>query len=505
MCKYMNIKAKLDLLILHHKSTTIQEFTKFNNRNLLKRIHIVSITLIIIYFYYFFVDFILLRDIEQTSYRETLIIIHILSLVISIIYLFIYQNIKQNEPFISSNKATFLINSYLIIYCFLGVASSLNSQQLTGNIDAYIIIVIGISALFHIRPTHLFFIFFLTQLCFYLGLSLTSGNGYDHITKQINSTATVVVAFLVSFVFYTYRLNAFVSNIQLKVKEDSFRKLFEINPFPLVLTSSVDGRIVEVNNRALEFYGVSMDELPKFKASDFYKSSADRSPIIEELKRTGHVKNHVIEQKVVNGEFKWVLLNYELIDYHNEKCILTGVTDVTDLKKIEAELIKHATTDILTGIQNRRSGLQRLENLLNEAREYHFPFTLCFVDVNNLKIVNDKYGHAEGDYLIKRTCEVIKKYIEEQDIFFRYGGDEFIIVFPQKTLQEVEFLWVNIVKRLSSNHSLTKKPYPISVSHGLYSYSQDEDRTVEEMIEKADQEMYREKLELNKKRTSTIT
>lgn len=495
---YLKIKSKLDHFILSSKSVDIQEFTRTNNLHLFKRLQLISITLIIVYFYYLFADTILLRDVESHSFRLNLIIIHLISLFISLAYLLIYRNIREKEIFAATPKATILINGYILLYVLLGVGTSLNSQQLTGNIDAYIIIVIAVSVLLHVKPTHLFFIFFFSHLLFYIGLSFINPNGYENITKQINSTATVIVAYMIAVVFYTYRLKAFFTRIKLKEKEDSFKKLFDINPFPLVLTSADDGSIIEVNHRAIEFYGVNKEDISKFNATDFYKSNEERQPVIEELKKTGHVKNHIIQQKNMNGEFKWVLLNYELIEYGNRKCILTGVTDVTDLKKIEAELIQHASTDILTGINNRRSGLQQIEDILDKAREYHFPFTLCFVDVNNLKIVNDKYGHAEGDFLIKRTCEVIKGVIEEQDIFFRYGGDEFIMLFPEKSLQEVEYLWNDIVKKLSADHFLHKKPYPVSISHGLFFFDGDEEITIDEMIEIADQEMYREKLAIKK-------
>lgn len=496
--QYQKIKSHISLLISNSQSINYEEFTIYNNRHLLKRLNIISATLVIIYIYYFIADFILLRDIDNLSYRYNLIVIHFLSLFTSIIYLFIYQNIKSSDEFLLSKKPTFLINVYIVLYAFLGVATSLNSQTLTGNIDSYITIIIGIAVLLHFRPLYLFFTFLSTQVVFTIGLSMTSQNSYEQITKQINSTTTVMVAFLISFAFYTYRKNAFFNRIQLKEQEDNFKKLFEINPFPLVLTSAQDGRIIEVNNRALEFYGVAKDEIHLYRAEDFYKSNEERRPIIEELRRTGHVKNHIIEQKVMSGEFKWVLLNYELIEYGNEKCILTGVTDVTDLKKIEAELVQHASIDILTGIYNRRSGLQLLEQLLHQSKQENSTFILCFIDVNNLKVVNDKFGHTDGDYLIKRTCQIIKQYVKEDDIFFRYGGDEFIIAFPERELQDVKGLWDQMVRHLSTDHLRSKKPFPISVSHGLFEYTPDHDISLEDMIECADQEMYREKLEIKK-------
>lgn len=493
-------KIKSTLFKAHkdHQSEHFKRFLHHHNIQLLKRLHIISIALMVLYLYYFFTDFILLAKVDNLSYRIILATIHFLSFFISFIYLFIYRKIKGNDPFLNSWKSEAILSFYILFYGFLGVSASINSQQLTGNVDAYIAIIIGIAVLLHIRPLYLFFLLLVIHSSFYIGLNLTVVNEHDLITKQINSTATVIIAFFISVSFYTLRKNAFFSEASLKEKEDNFKKLFDINPFPLVLTSAVDGRVIEVNKQGLEFYGASRDDIANVKAADFYRSYEERIPIIAELRKSGQVRNQVIQQKVKNGEYKWVILNYELIDFGNEKCILTGVTDITDLKKIEADLIKSATIDLLTGISNRRSGIAQIEKLLTEAKRNHFSFTLCFIDVNNLKMVNDQYGHAEGDNLIKRTCEVIQEFVAKEDIFMRYGGDEFILVFPRKNELDVNLIWEKIIDRLSSEHLMNQKHYPISVSHGLFYFQPDSDISIEEMIQYADEKMYEEKFEMKK-------
>lgn len=495
---FKKIKSALSIIFQEKKLGHFDEFNQDNTRQLLKRLNMISMALLLVYVYYFFADVYLLRAIEDMSFRLTLIIIHLVSLLCSLLYLFIYRKIKSDEEFLQSKKAERLVYLFISFYCILGAAASLNSQKLTGNIDAYIIIIIGIAVLLHIRPVYTFSIFLITQISFCIGLSIVVENGNDFIMKQINSTATVIIAFFVSATFYTYRRNAFIHTLNLEAKENNFMKLFKVNPFPLVITSAVDGRILEVNDQALAFYGAKREDIPNFNAANFYRSDDERRPVIEELRKTGYLRNHIIQQKVLNGELKWVILNYELIDYNDEKCILTGVTDVTDLKRLEAELIQHASIDLLTGIYNRRSGISQMEELLADAKTEYFSFCLCFVDVNNLKVVNDKFGHAEGDYLIRKTCDVIKKHVGDKDIFFRFGGDEFIIVFRRKNTEEVHSIWHLIADTLASIQKLEKKPYPFSASHGLFYYEPGTDITIEDMIRLADEEMYREKNELKK-------
>ncbi|MFE8699356.1 diguanylate cyclase [Cytobacillus sp. FJAT-54145] len=478
-----------------NKGTNIREFREPHNRYLLNRLNIVSITLSILYIFYLYVDIIMLKNVDNISYRYILIFLHLATLMVALIYLFLYRRIKHNRDLFKTNKPTILVNLYIMMFALMGVGASLNSQQLTGNIDAYIIIIIAIAVLFPINPLHLLAIYITNHSLFLIGLSFFSRDEFSLVTKQINSTSTVIISFFISVAFYSYRKRDFYNDLMVKEKEENFRKLFEINPFPLILTRLNTGEIIKVNKSALEFYNVSLKELTYKKAKDFYRTPDDRLTIVNELLETGKVKNHIVEQRISNGEYRWVIINYELIEYANEKCLLAGVTDITAFKKMEAELTEHASIDALTGILNRRSGISLLEEEIEKARNTGEEFILCFIDINNLKVVNDQYGHAEGDQLIKTVCNKVKENIQE-DIFFRYGGDEFIILFRNKTLACVDDIWETIIESLSLNSS---NNYPITISHGLYQFGPGQEVSIDEMIHLADQAMYKEKSLLKQK------
>jgi predicted signal transduction protein with EAL and GGDEF domain len=85
----------------------------------------------------------------------------------------------------------------------------------------------------------------------------------------------------------------------------------------------------------------------------------------------------------VNGKQMWVTANYELIDYHGEKCILTGIMDITEIRKAEEELSHYASMDSLTEILNRRMGYKKLEELLHKSKEEAMEFTLCFLNIRS--------------------------------------------------------------------------------------------------------------------------
>lgn len=478
-----NLLNKLKRFISIHRKKAPLDFIHENSSQLLKRLHVVSIILTILYIYYFFADFVMLNHLENRQFRYNLIVIHLLSLFISIVYICIYRLVKNNQAFIISKKANVLIYIYISMYLLLGVASSLNSQNLSGNIDAYITIVIGVAVLFQVQPVSLIAILLFSHILFYIGLHYTVQDLPSLVTKQINSTATVIVALIIGIIFYTNKKRDYFH-------QENFAKLFEINPYPLILSKIEDGELLKINHRAFKFYGINEKDVKHIRAEEFYKNQQQRQAIIEELKKTGYIKNQIIEQKTANGNYRWVQLNYELIDYKGDECILAGVTDITDLKEMEAELVHHASIDPLTGIQNRRSGIQLLKMLLTESERAKDSFVLCFIDVNNLKIVNDRFGHAEGDRLIKTVCRVIEESLEDADLFFRYGGDEFIVVFNGAELDDVKKRWNMIVKHLRESSPAL---YEISVSHGLFQYEPKSALTLEDMIKQADEDMYKEK------------
>ncbi|MFL6559029.1 MAG: GGDEF domain-containing protein, partial [Bacillus sp. (in: firmicutes)] len=203
-------------------------------------------------------------------------------------------------------------------------------------------------------------------------------------------------------------------------------------------------------------------------------------------------KNYVLEQQITTDIRKWVMLSLELVDYLEEPCILIGVTDITDLKKNEEELFKHASIDMLTGVLNRRSGMEILNQQLSGGSVSQ-EFIICYIDINDLKKTNDRFGHSTGDDLIKTCCDTINRHITHEDILFRLGGDEFIIVFFQKQMNDVRGLMNTMKLGFEEINKKQQKPYAISASYGFYHYKPGTVITLEKILEMADQEMYKEK------------
>lgn len=167
--------------------------------------------------------------------------------------------------------------------------------------------------------------------------------------------------------------------------------------------------------------------------------------------------------------------------------------EILERKEIAEKLKMHATTDALTGLFNRATGMALLVNQLNLSERNQWDLTICFADLDYLKQVNDKYGHQAGDEMIKAASQIIVDHIRESDSIFRMGGDEFIIIFPQCSVAEAAHIWARIQGGIDLYNQNRTHDWSISISCGFAQYTPGSRRKVADLIKEADQEMYRYK------------
>ncbi|GGH75816.1 diguanylate cyclase (GGDEF)-like protein [Pullulanibacillus pueri] len=479
-----NIKHFLKLAFGHSPETT--KFIHHQKEMIIERIKLASILLIFSYPGFAYVDFFLLKSANSAVYKYNIMAIHLTGFIMSVIFLVIKHYAKKSLK-------NFVVNSFIIIYLLLGAFASINSQNLTGNIYAYIIILFAVVILFPIHPRTLFYMVLSIHVLFILGLQLVNHNYFSHVVQQINSTGAAAIAYMIAITFFTLQKRNYINQYKLKNNEKSFRQLFNLNPNPLILTKVTDNTVVLINEQALQYYQLTHDqEASPLKADFLFRDVNERATIINRLIEKQSLRDYIMEQYIPSQLSRWALLNFELVEYLDEPCVLTGVTDVTHLKQTEAELYKHASLDPLTGVLNRRSGIELLNTQLN-IRSSRSEFILCFIDVNDLKKVNDQFGHTMGDDFIQTICEIIKNHIMPNDVLFRLAGDEFIIIFFQKTIDKAQHIWDTITQAFEDMNHLSIKPYALSASHGFYHYRPSTPISVEEILEAADKEMYKEK------------
>lgn len=146
--------------------------------------------------------------------------------------------------------------------------------------------------------------------------------------------------------------------------------------------------------------------------------------------------------------------------------------------------------DRLTGIFNRSYFEEVFQNYYKKALRYQEKFVIAILDMNNLKAINDTLGHDAGDYALKELVNQINLDIRESDIFARYGGDEFIIIFFNATEKEVQLKLITLQIKIEQKVFLyNKNLIGLSFSYGT-SYFPRDTKSLEELLKTADSNMY---------------
>lgn len=172
--------------------------------------------------------------------------------------------------------------------------------------------------------------------------------------------------------------------------------------------------------------------------------------------------------------------------------------EIYQKETVERKLEYYAFTDTLTEISNRRTGLMLMQREVEKSRRSKSPLSVCSLDIDGLKSVNDKYGHDEGDYLIKTIAFIIKDSIRSVDEVSRMGGDEFLIIFPGCSSESAESVITRIKNIMKDHDSKSGKPFKLEFSYGIVQFEDNGRMGIDELLKEADKRMYMNKAEHKK-------
>lgn len=170
----------------------------------------------------------------------------------------------------------------------------------------------------------------------------------------------------------------------------------------------------------------------------------------------------------------------------SSKIIFKLKMQLTELQRENKELKRMSLTDELTGLHNYRYIQKQLHIEMQRALRYSKSLSLCILDIDHFKKMNDEHGHPAGDAILKSMGPLLKNSIRSVDFVGRYGGDEFVIIFPVTSLKNVIPLCERIRKIIEKHCSLT-------VSIGVTSFNPKKHSSGTHLLEAADQRLYRAK------------
>ncbi|QSZ41379.1 diguanylate cyclase [Sulfurimonas aquatica] len=260
-----------------------------------------------------------------------------------------------------------------------------------------------------------------------------------------------------------------------------------INKKLLSFNVDMDGIITLSNDAFSYFFDLSSDQILGKHFSYFFKA--------RDLTLHGNTSIifNAINQKeeIISFHANIIPLAKEGITYEN----IIICQDVTYLKRIEKELVFAASHDSLTGLANRSQLLKKMDRSITKRNGVLGNFSICCIDLDKFKPVNDNYGHHAGDMLLKHIAKVLTDFVRKKDMVARIGGDEFVIFFD--SLSEKKSL-CKMIERIEELPS--KKPFiyseediiEFSFSLGVASFPRDA-KDSQTLLNVADKAMYMSK------------
>lgn len=205
-----------------------------------------------------------------------------------------------------------------------------------------------------------------------------------------------------------------------------------------IYISSLEGRFLDVNPAFLRIFGFeNRQEMDRYSWPSLYVNPVEGENVNSTIMVKGNIKNLEILMKRRSGEAFWAQVTAVIRDSREarDQNVMGIVEDITDRKRVEAQLQYLATHDVLTKIPNRYYLEEALKRTVAKAKRGE-KSALLIIDLDNFKLVNDTLGHAAGDDLLITLSNVLKNNLRDRDILARLGGDEFAVLLEGITYED---------------------------------------------------------------------
>lgn len=279
---------------------------------------------------------------------------------------------------------------------------------------------------------------------------------------------------------------------QLRESEQNFRRLFE-NMQDVYYRTDSQGVVLHVGPGVRRVLGYEPHEIEGRTAESYYPQSSDRDAFKAAIMEKGEVSDFPGQMVRRDGSIIDISISSHLLyDHAGNFAGVEGIyRDVTQRKNLERELHRLATTDMLTGMANRRAFLETATAIYERARTHTEPLTLLMLDLDHFKAINDRLGHLEGDRALVEFAHAVRAHLRASDIVGRLGGEEFGVLLPLTSATEAVEVATRILQGVADLELLdeTGNPYHITASLGLGAI-RTTDRSLRDMLDRADQALY---------------
>ena len=279
---------------------------------------------------------------------------------------------------------------------------------------------------------------------------------------------------------------------RLRESEERYRLLFERN-LAGVFRTTVDGRILDVNDAMARMLGYEREELLSTNATAAYFSADERARLMTQLDEQKALSNIEVRLRRRDGAAIWVLENMTLLESPDGSIIEGTIVDITDRKTAQDQIEYQAYHDILTGLPNRALFRDRITVALAHARRYRRAAAVMFLDLDRFKLVNDTLGHTVGDGLLQAAAQRLVGSVRAEDTVARMGGDEFTILLGDAAdAHAVVTVAGKVLEAISAPIVVEEHELSVTTSIGIAVFPED-GGDAESLLKAADSAMYRAK------------
>jgi len=263
-----------------------------------------------------------------------------------------------------------------------------------------------------------------------------------------------------------------------------------------IYQSTPEGEFLTVNPAFVRLLGYESEgELCATRFGDLIAGETGPAPLEDQLRKSAEVKNVEVALKAKDGPAIDALLNARAVRTGDGTLLYhEGIlTDITQIKRQEEQLLHLATHDPLTGLHNRREFNAILERHLARAKRYGGEGAVLWMDLDGFKEINDGLGHKVGDELLASLAHRMKSTIRESDVLARLGGDEFAILYPNVDSTQVQIAATRLldaIRRHTAN--IQGQAIRTTASMGIVLFPEHGMQPTE-LLMQADMAMYRAK------------
>lgn len=264
----------------------------------------------------------------------------------------------------------------------------------------------------------------------------------------------------------------------LKKKGEKFLKLIQVDPDGIVVVEP-KGKVVFANRSAETLLNRSSKEL--FRETFTHEFFAGK----------------VSETQVTHGKGKTRIVEIvaKPISWEGKNAVILSLRDETRNIHLRDSLRDQSMADELTRLYNRRGFTMLAEHQLKISERRKEEVCLLYIDVDNMKVINDRHGHSKGDVALLETAAALRKSFRESDITARIGGDEFVVLALASARNSIDIFQSRLSAYFDFVNNKSTLPYTISVSVGGVSLVPKPSIKIEDLVELADRDMYRQKSE----------